>query len=180
MDGLITLIIIFGIISRISKKSKQKQEAVNKARRKAEAFAEAAAVEAMKGAKRAVKSVPEPVKKAAEPIVRTVEKELPFTKEEWAEFVARKKAAPQPSAEGSTGRTQVMPEGFSPELKSTQGESAAEHRRHAEKIAAEEKQRHEARLAEENLRSMNLKKLRQAVIMSEVLGKPVALRGRRI
>lgn len=61
---------------------------------------------------------------------------------------------------------------------STQGESAAEHALHRERILAREealRREHEELL---EIRSMNLQKLRTAVVMSEVLGKPVSLRRR--
>ena len=62
---------------------------------------------------------------------------------------------------------------------STQGESRAEHAQHRRRILEEEARLQAEKDALEELRSANLEKLRSAVIMSEVLGKPVALRGRR-
>ena len=182
MDGLIVMLIIFGIISRLNKK-KKKQEQASKAAQKAEAFAEAAAVETIKAAKKAVKTVPEPVKKAAVPIVKAVQQEIPFTKEEWDRFLGnmegKKPEKARPSAGKQIPAKQPMAEGISAPLKSTQGESEEEHRKHLEKIAADEKLHREKIETAREIRSMNRQKMRQAVVMSEILGKPVALRGRK-
>ena len=184
MDGLIIILIIFGIISRMNKK-KKKQEEARKAR--ADAFEQAFAggereiphppqpAEPVKKLETALKKIPEPVKKA-------VREEIPFTKEEWDRFLGNiegKKPAKKPVPKERIAEQRPLAEGFSLPLKSTQGESEKEHRAHLEKIAAaEKKQREQAELARE-IRSMNRQKLRQAIVMSEVLGKPVALRGRR-
>lgn len=61
---------------------------------------------------------------------------------------------------------------------STQGESEAEHAEHRRRIAAEEAARRLEREALRDLREANRDKLRTAVIMSDVLSKPVALRPR--
>lgn len=183
MDGLVILLIIIGIVSRVNKNKKKQEEAK---RAKAQAFAEAAHAQAVK----AVKKAPEPIKKAAEAAKKAVMEDIPFTKEEWDRFLGnldeKPKAAPESghplphvSTEGRISRHQIMPEGMSPALRSTQGESEAEHRRHVEKIAAEEKRLEESVQTRQALTAMNRRKMREAVIMSEVLGKPVALRGRR-
>lgn len=182
MDGLVVILIIIGIVSRLNKK--KQQEKARKAQQMADAFAQAfpeAEKEVPKPAKAVKKApkpeikIPDPVQKAADSVLKAVEQEIPFTKEEWAKFIADKGiSAPKAPAP----KKQPLPEGFSPALKSTQGESEAEHRRHIEKIAAEEKQLHQQAENLREMRSMNRQKLRQAVIMSEVLGKPVALRKR--
>lgn len=190
MDGLIVLLIIIGIVSRVSKSNKKKQEAAKKAR--AKAFADAA--DAVRNAKKVI----EPARRE---IIRAVEEEIPFTSADWDAFlknaVPEKPAAaavvpakaekpaegmamkPKPSPEGRKSLKQPLPEGFSPALKSTQGESHAEHSQHVEKILLEEKRLTQKQEELRNLRSVNRQKLREAVIMSEVLGKPVALRGRK-
>lgn len=60
-----------------------------------------------------------------------------------------------------------------------EGESRAEHARHVERIRREEEElrRQQDELAE--LRNVNIEKLRSAVVMSEILDKPVSLRPRR-
>ena len=190
MDGLIVVLIIIGIVSRMSKNKKKQAEAAKRAR--ARAFADAA--EAVRNAKKVI----EPARRG---IVRAVEEEIPFTAADWDAFlknaVPEKPAAaavvpekaekpsegmamkPKPSPEGRKSLKQPLPEGFSPALKSTQGESHAEHSRHVEKILLEEKQQAQKQQELRSLRSINRQKLREAVIMSEVLGKPVALRARR-
>lgn len=62
---------------------------------------------------------------------------------------------------------------------STQGESAEEHARHRQKILAEEEAIRMEHEALQEIRHMNLQKLRTAVVMSEILDKPVSLRRRR-
>lgn len=62
---------------------------------------------------------------------------------------------------------------------STQGENPAEHARHRQKVLAEEEQLRLEHQALQEVRSMNLQKLRTAVVMSEILDKPVSLRPRR-
>lgn len=193
MDGLLIILAILGLISSLGKKKKQQRETMAQYRRDnsfEEAFPEdetavppakpvQKATEAAKKVDAALKKVPEPVKKA-------IRQEIPFTKEEWDKFLSgiegKKPAAqdmPKSSPEGRISKHQPLAEGASLPLKSTQGESHEEHKKHLEKIAAEEKQRHEqAELARE-IRHMNRQKLRQAIVMSEVLGKPVALRGKR-
>jgi len=179
LDGLIVLLIIIGIISRVSKSNKKKQEAAKKAR--AKAFADAA--DAVRNAKKVI----EPARRTAQQAVQAVSRELPFTQADWDAFLqcSGQKAAegvpsPQkPSPEGRASRRQPLPEGVSPALRSTQGESESEHRGHVDRIAAEEKREAESLQARQNLRAANRQKLREAVIMSEILGKPVALRTRR-
>lgn len=184
MDGLLIILAIWGIISSLNKK-KKKQEEARKAQ--AEAFEQAFSnaekeiphppktAEPMKKLETALKKIPEPVKKA-------VRQEIPFTKEEWDRFLGNiedKKPAEKPVSKQRIAEQRPLAEGFSAPLKSTQGESEKEHKLHLEKIAAaEKKQREQAELARE-IRNMNRQKLRQAVVMSEVLGKPLALRGRR-
>lgn len=79
-------------------------------------------------------------------------------------------AAPRPTVAQQAGRSEGSV--------STQGESAAEHAEHQKRVAAEEAARREAgeRLrAEQDLRRDSL---RRAIVMSEVLDRPVALRRR--
>lgn len=197
MDGLIIILIIIGIVSRIGKRKKQQEETLKKFRRD-NAFAEA--FDETEKAAEQVKKVPEPAKKAAAvqkaaaPVAKAIQQEIPFTKEEWTEFlegIAPEKKQPKVKArpvsaaamvspEGRASLKQPLPEGYSPALKSTQGESEKEHRRHRERIEAEEKRQREQAESLRSMRQVNRQKLREAVIMSEVLGKPVALRGRKV
>lgn len=61
---------------------------------------------------------------------------------------------------------------------STQGESEKEHAEHREEMFAREMHLRKKQDELQDLRRMNLKKLRSAVVMSEVLNKPVSLRAR--
>ena len=65
-----------------------------------------------------------------------------------------------------------------PDARHFEGESHKEHAAHKLRIAEEEARLHREREELKELRNVNLKKLRSAVVMSEVLGKPVALRPR--
>ena len=65
-----------------------------------------------------------------------------------------------------------------PDARHLEGESHKEHAAHKQRIADEEARLHREREELNELRNVNLKKLRSAVVMSEVLGKPVALRPR--
>ena len=169
MDGLISLIVIIGIalISSSQKKKKVQQRSAKKAR----AFRDAAEVlDAPKPKKKAVSaegwqellSEMESMAQAAKPKAKPAE---PMAKP--AKPVP-KQAAPVLHLENDD------PEGSI----STQGESAQEHARHRQKILAEEEQLRREHEDLQEIRSMNLEKLRTAVVMSEVLGKPVSLRRR--
>jgi len=189
LDGLIILLIIIGFITRANKKKKKQQEA---ARRKAQAMAAAFSASDLE-------PKPEPkseIKPGSElrrekPKAAASQVKIPFTRAEWDAFMAQTagaaklkppaegtSVAPKPSGEGRPSRRQPLPEGVSPALRSTQGERPSEHARHLERIAAEEKRQAEAAALQSELRSINRRKLRQAVIMSEILSKPVALRPR--
>ncbi len=61
---------------------------------------------------------------------------------------------------------------------STQGESPEEHAVHQALIAVQEAMQHQEQEKLESLQNARLEELRTAVVMSEVLGKPVALRRR--
>ena len=61
----------------------------------------------------------------------------------------------------------------------TEGETHAEHRRHVEALRRRETEERLAAQAAADLAALNIQKLRQAVIMKELLDRPVALRGRR-
>ena len=60
-----------------------------------------------------------------------------------------------------------------------EGESRAEHRRHMAAVTRREREEVQAREAAESAGSVNVRRLREAVVMAEILDKPVALRGRR-
>lgn len=163
MDSLIDILILIGIFSSFSKKKKkraQKQPAQQQA----------------------------PVSKPQNAAGQT---KIPFTKEEWNAFLADMEQQKRPSpksrpmkaakaAKPAKAPDPVLhldhddPEG----TVSTQGESAAEHAEHHQKILSEETRLRKHQETLEELRHLNRQKLRSAVVMSEVLGKPVSLRPR--
>ena len=60
----------------------------------------------------------------------------------------------------------------------TEGESHEEHRRHVEELHRREAEETRATLAAQELAAMNVQRMRRAVVMAEILDKPVALRRR--
>ena len=171
MDGLIVILILVGILSSFSKKKKETQKRVAQAR------------------------TAEP-QSEAQPVKKTGQTKIPFTKEEWEAFLAEAKAqekkpvpppmrkakpvSPAKAAKPARTPAPVLlldhdePEG----TVSTQGESAAEHAGHRQRVLVEETRLREYQETLQELRHMNRQKLRQAVVMSEILGKPVSLRPR--
>ena len=166
MDGLIGILILIGIFSSFSKKKKQKAQ------------------------KKAVQARPAGPNPEPRPEKAAGQMKIPFTREEWDSFLAdmepqAKKSMPLPVKPAKAKKTAKAPEPVllldhdEPEgTVSTQGESTAEHAEHRQKILAEETRLREHQETLQELRHMNRQKLRQAVVMSEVLGKPVSLRPR--
>lgn len=158
MDGLIVILILIGILSASSSKKKKKAQKRSAAQQPV---------------------APQPEKPAAQT-------RIPFTKDEWNAYLAdmekqeKPKARPAKAVRPLKAPAPVLhldhdePEG----TVSTQGESAAEHAEHRQKILAEEARLREQQETLQELRHLNRKKLRSAVVMSEVLGKPVSLRPR--
>ena len=153
MGELIAILVIIGIFNSLFSNKKKKQKA---------------------GQKRAATAQP---KQRPQPRPRQpAQQRIPFSKEEWKAYMHElsdelisEKAAMQPAhAAHDEG------EGFI----SNQGESIEEHAEHRRRIAEEEARHHQEREALSELRNANLEKLRTAVIMSEVLSKPVSLRPR--
>ena len=170
MSGWIVLLVIFGLINAFSSPGKKKKKA--QTRRQGSAQQAAA---------------PNP-----SPQPKPQQTRVPYTKEEWAAFLnelndagtptkaapkkskaknAAKKSAPQSSA-------QTRPDPFEDRTLTYEGESHEEHAKHLRRIEEEEARYQQERDALDELRSANLEKLRTAVVMSEVLGKPVSLRPR--
>ena len=163
MGGFIPLLIIFAIIESIVSKNKKKAEQAKKAG----------------GAQRAAQPKP---KSKPKPQPKPQQVRVPYTKEEWSAFLnelnrdiasdePRRKAAPAPQP-----RVELHSE-FE-EGSSFEGESHEEHAKHLRRIEEEEALHRQELEALNDLREANLDKLRAAVVMSEVLGKPVSLRPR--
>lgn len=179
MDGLIVLLIIFGVISRISKSNKNKKKATE-AQRKAEKPSSA-----------------QPKPDAAK---------IPYAREEWAQFLKedgtpKAKAQPKPAAKPEDmvkvvaavlqkRKAQVAQQRAAAPLREAtgsivldprqgvEGETEAEHAAHRRRAEAEEALRDSAQEARSAVAAMNLQALRSAVVMKEILDKPVSLRPR--
>ena len=180
MDGLIVLLIIIGVVTSISKSNKKKKAA---------------------GAQRKVEQ-PSP----AQPKAGTTK--IPYTREEWEQFlkeedIPRPKAQPKPAAakpeDGAKAAAAVLQKrraqaaqqnvaapvcevsgsiALDPK-QSVEGETEAEHAAHRLRAKQEEQRIHVERAAEQALAEVNLQTLRSAVVMKEILDKPVSLRPRR-
>ena len=90
--------------------------------------------------------------------------------------------APEPEPVFDQGVSPMDDEGCvggSMEHVHTEGETHEEHRRHVEILRQREREETLAAEAATELAEMNLQKLRRAVVMAEILDKPVSLRRRR-
>ena len=172
MDGLIAVLIIIGLVTSIGKSSKKKKAA---------------------GAQKSAES-PAP----AQPKASTTK--IPYTREEWAQFLKEAEVeAPAPGkAEPARAATQkrrakaVQRPVSAPvsaaasagsialdSLQSVEGETEAEHAAHRLRTEREEERIQVERAAAQALAEVNLQTLRSAVVMKEILDKPVSLRPRR-
>lgn len=167
MDGLFVILILIGAFAFTSSNKKKKAQQAAKQR----GFDQADAA------------------------IQAVQEKIPFSRDEWAAFLKQTEPAkpvaakPQPAKPANSRPAAVPKAAAKPSVRalehdepegtvSTQGESAAEHAEHRRKVLAEEAQRREEHQAMEDLRAVNLQKLRSAVVMSEILDKPVSLRRR--
>ena len=179
LDGLIALLIIIGVVTSISKSSKKKK--------------------ATEAQKRAEKPSPAQPKAGAT--------KIPYTREEWAQFlkeegVPEPKAQPKPAAAKledvakvsaailQKRRAQAAQQGvaapaceaagsIAPDPRQgVEGETEAEHAAHRLRAEAAEALRDRAEETRQALAAMNLQALRSAVVMKEILDKPVSLRPR--
>lgn len=195
MDGLIVLLIIIGVISSISKsnKKKKKKTAAKPAPPRADAPAAAKVPFSREEWNQYLKENGIPVAKekvaaSIKEVARAAE-ELPRADADSAAKAAAKKiakarrkaaqetAAPTPkparTAMHAAGSIALDPS------RDIEGETEAEHTEHQRKAVEAEAHHRSSVEAQEVLRDMNLRTLRAAVVMKEVLDKPVALRPRR-
>ena len=181
LDGLIALLIIIGIVTSISKSGKKKKAA--EAQRKAE---KASPAQPKPGATKIPytreewaeflkeEGIPEAVvqpKPAAQP-EKAVKAASPAPQKRRAKVVQAVAAAPKP-APATTGSIALDPR------QGVEGETEAEHAAHRLRAKQEEQRIHVERAAEQALAEVNLQTLRSAVVMKEILDKPVSLRPRR-
>ena len=174
MNGLFTILAIIFIVNAVTSGKKKKQKDG--------------------GQQTAAQPRPEP--RAPKPEANQVR--IPYTREEWNAYLneMRGEAAVRRSAPAKPAAKHEMPaakraaqprpqpveplEGFGEGSFSTQGESAEEHAEHRRRIAEEEQRHREAHEALRDLRRVRRDQLRSAVIMKEILDRPVALRPRRM
>lgn len=192
MDGLIVVLLILGLVMRISKGNKRKRNGrqgggkPSVAERLADALENVAELESEPLQRpRTTETAPKPAKEAAEK-KGAVQLKIPYTQEEWSSLLSEKSAPQKPTAPKakSVSKPALKPkplpaEGRSLEGISFEGEAPQEHAAHTERITREEARIVEEREEQLRLREVNLQRLRSAVVMSEVLGKPIALRRRR-
>lgn len=181
LDGLIALLIIIGIVTSISKSSKKKKaaEAQRKAEKPAPAQPKAGAVKIPYTREEWAEflkeeGVPEAVvqpKPAAQP-EKAVEAASPAPQKRRAKVVQAVAAAPKP-VPATTGSIALDPR------QGVEGETEAEHAAHRLRAEREEARIQIERAAEQVQTEVNLQTLRSAVVMKEILDKPVSLRPRR-
>ena len=167
MDGLIALLIIISVVSSIGKSAKKRKEAEKK-----------------KNA--AAPSAQQPAKAAAKAPTR-----IPYTREEWEQFLkeegvsaapakpkkqAAKPTAPKKQAKQVVDAPSPKPAAAQPAV---EGETEAEHAGHRMRVEREEVRMQAERAAAQAVAEINLQALRNAVVMKEILDKPVSLRPRR-
>lgn len=176
MDALIVLFIVIGIVNAVtSSKNKKKKQAERRAFQQARQQTRAQAREAAGQARMSLS--PEELQghlrameargKAPAPEHGAYEASAPHRD-------APRPAEPQVVAPERTLRP-TEPHGGEGRI-STQGESEAEHAEHRLRVAAEEARQRQQREELRDLRAAERQKLRAAIVMSEILDRPVALR----
>ena len=209
MDGLIVILVIIGLVSSISRKKKaQQQKQQARARQAGYDEISAVPPPLMRKGAQKDRDAASPEMEAAKPKIPYTKKdwEKLLTEMDGSAADAKQRAAkallrsgdssliaemetgasPQPGKETHEGQKfqtltaqRLTADRLRPAAQHLEGESRREHAAHKQRIAEEEARLHREREELKELRNVNLKKLRSAVVMSEVLGKPVALRGRR-
>lgn len=183
MDGLISILIIIGLAA-FSSSRKKKKKTQEKATARDRAFKEASQAieqakipfskeewEALLKAQKPLEDTAKPKAAPAKPKAKPARAAKPAN--------AVKPAKPQPAPAVPAAVPVLHIEDDAPEgTVSTQGESIAEHAAHVARIHAEENRLLQTQQTLQALRGLNRQKLRDAVVMSEILGKPVSLRPR--
>lgn len=200
MDSLIVILLIIGLVSSISKKNKKKQQQQQRARQ--------AGYDAVSAVPAPPMRVDAQNTKPSNPKVPYTKEDWAklLAEKDNSAANAKQRAAKAPLRGGDSSLIVEMEAGVSsqpgkeahegqkfqtltaqrlnaqrlrPDVRHLEGESRREHEAHKQRIAEEEARLHREREELRELRNVNLKKLRSAVVMSEVLGKPIALRGKR-
>ena len=191
LDGLIVLLIIIGVVSSISKSGKKKKkaaEAQKKAEKSASAQPKAGATkipytreewaqflkeEGVPETRAQINSAAAKTQEAAKP---TAAKPEDVARVATAILQKRKAQAAQPSVAApvreAAGSIALDP------TQGIEGETEAEHAAHRLRAEAAQALRDSAEETRQALAAMNLQTLRSAVVMKEILDKPVSLRPR--
>lgn len=189
MDGLISILIIIGLAA-FSSSRKKKKKAQEKATARDRAFKEASQTieqakipfsreewDALLKAQKPSEDAAKPKAAPAKPRAKPAKPAKPANTAKPAN--AAKPAEPRPAPVVPAATPALRIEDDAPEgTVSTQGESIAEHAAHVARIHAEESRLLQTQQMLQTLRGLNRQKLRDAVVMSEILGKPVSLRPR--
>ena len=185
VDGLIALLIIIGIVTSISKSGKKKKaaEAHKRAETPSPARPKPSATKIpytreeweqfLADAEGESAAEPAPAKAAAKPAAPTpkaAKPAVPAPQKRRAKVVPSVVASEPEPARGSIAADA---------LQSMEGETEAEHAAHRLRAEREEARIQIERAAEQVQTEVNLQTLRSAVVMKEILDKPVSLRPRR-
>ena len=194
MDWIVVLLIVIGAIVNSSKKKQQAQKKAEKSWQNAADALDRVEESRPKGriSPAAKKELTDFFKSFGGEVLDEIGHGIPGAVKAFSERksvnMPRKEAVSQPAAAigkpapAMGGSLNYVPAEYVPmasaQLKPDrpEGESFAEHAAHLDRMRAEEEHIHSARAQAAELRNMNLRRLRQAVIMSEVLDRPVALR----
>ena len=125
---------------------------------------------------------------------------IPFTKEEWTQYLASQKIAPKTAAKPTPPVKPAVPTTLNESLRpaapkaqtapiisvkpaepdtegfSTEGEATAEHAEHMRRMIAAETEARERRETARELRRVNRERLRAAIVLREVLDPPISVR----
>lgn len=159
MDGFVSFLVFLGVMFLIGKASSKKKPQQKNA---------------------------QPQQSPAQPVKPGTPQRVPFTKADWQKMIEQQReVVKQQTQEAPVIAGMPLEEGFSQEtysegLFSTQGESEAEHAEHVQKLQEAEAQLQSEKAVLAELHRSGRDELRKAVVMSEVLGKPVSLRSRRV
>ena len=182
MDGLIVLLVIIYFVVKSSKKNKKK--AGGKPVNFSETLKEVGK-DSLKGMGTLIDKINEAIEEDDEP---DDESQLIIpAKAVSKKLRAKPKQAPKPARSAKESAAMFEAHSFLDEQGCVggslphiqhEGEARHEHSAHERRYIEEEQAASQAEDIARELQSMNLRQLRRAVVVSEVLGKPKALRGR--
>ncbi len=185
MPYLIILAAIFGIISSMNKKKKkQEQDAARKQAAQAQAGQAAQTEQQQIEQLRARQQAQRAAAQAKQPVIPST-----FTPEEWEAYMNARldKAAPAPepvkeaAAQPIPAPEVIKQPVFAQSLDAheAEGETHAEHAAHNERVQARERAERQRFESLRDRRFASRQRMRDAIVMSEILGKPVSLKKRQ-